>query len=54
MDEKDEYYHEELIRVRSNTDKDIMELRRLMDKIEMTHKENYERIVQKHEIEIGN
>ncbi|XP_050311258.1 protein FAM184A-like isoform X2 [Anthonomus grandis grandis] len=52
LDEKDEYYHDELVEVRSNTDKDIMELRRLMDKIDMTHHENYEKLVLKHEVEL--
>ncbi|CAH1126919.1 unnamed protein product [Ceutorhynchus assimilis] len=52
LDDKDDFYHEELIRVRSNTDKDIMELRRLMDKIDMTHHENYEKLSMRHEEEI--
>lgn len=53
LDQKDEYYHEELIRVRSNTDRDIMELRRLMDKIDMTHHDNYEKLALQHDEEIG-
>ncbi|XP_066150093.1 protein FAM184A-like isoform X2 [Euwallacea fornicatus] len=52
LDQKDEYYHDELIRVRSNTDRDIMELRRLMDKIDMTHHDNYEKLVMQHDEEI--
>ncbi|KAL1505970.1 hypothetical protein ABEB36_005412 [Hypothenemus hampei] len=52
LDQKDEYYHEELVRVRSNTDRDIMELRRLMDKIDMTHHDNYEKLVLQHDDEI--
>ncbi|XP_060524226.1 protein FAM184A-like isoform X2 [Cylas formicarius] len=52
LDEKDEYYHEELIRVRSNTDRDIMELRRLMDKIDMAHHNNYEKLVEQHDSEL--
>ncbi|XP_030758972.1 protein FAM184A isoform X4 [Sitophilus oryzae] len=52
LDEKDEYYHDELISVRSKTDRDIMELRRLMDKIDMTHHDNYDKLVDQHEMEI--
>lgn len=53
MDEKDDYYHEELVTVRSNTDRDIMELRRLMNKIDMTHHDNYEKLALQHEEELG-
>lgn len=35
------------------TDRDIMELRRLMDKIDMTHHDNFEKLVTNHEEEIG-
>ncbi|KAF7285420.1 hypothetical protein GWI33_010669 [Rhynchophorus ferrugineus] len=52
LDEKDEYYHDELISVRTKTDRDIMELRRLMDKIDMTHHDNYDKLVEQHEHEI--
>uniref|UniRef100_A0AAR5P062 Uncharacterized protein n=3 Tax=Dendroctonus ponderosae TaxID=77166 RepID=A0AAR5P062_DENPD len=52
LDEKDDYYHEELITVRSNTDRDIMELRRLMNKIDMTHHDNYEKLALQHEEEL--
>lgn len=52
LDEKDEYYHEELGKVRSNTDRDIMQLRRLMDKIDMAHHDNYEKLQMQHEDEI--
>ncbi|XP_030762020.1 LOW QUALITY PROTEIN: protein FAM184A-like, partial [Sitophilus oryzae] len=52
LDEKDEYYHDELISVRSKTDRDIMELRRLMDKIDMTHHDNYDKLVDQHEMDI--
>ena len=51
--EKDEHYHQEMITQQSNTDRDIMELRRLMDKIDMSHHENFEKLVQSHEEEIG-
>lgn len=52
--EKDEYYREELIRQQTATDRDIIELRRLMDKIDMSHHEKYEKLVLEHENELGN
>lgn len=51
--EKDEYYREELVSQQTNTDRDIMELRRLMDKIDMSHHNKYEKVIQDHESEIG-
>lgn len=51
--EKDEYYREELIRQQTNTDRDIMELRRLMDKIDMSHHNKYEKLMLDHEQELG-
>lgn len=51
--EKDEYYREELVRQQTNTDRDIMELRRLMDKIDMSHHDKYEKLMLDHEQELG-
>lgn len=53
LKDKDAYYHEELVRKQTDTDRDIMELRRVMDKIDMSHHERFEKMVQKHEEEIG-
>lgn len=52
--EKDEYYHEELVKKQTVTDQDILCLRRLMEKIDMTHHEKYEKLVLDHEYELGN
>lgn len=52
MKDKDEYYHEQLERKQTDTDRDIMELRRVMDKIDMSHHERFEKMVQQHEGEI--
>ncbi|XP_023025586.1 uncharacterized protein isoform X3 [Leptinotarsa decemlineata] len=50
--EKDEYYREELVRQQTATDQDILELRRLMDKIDMSHHDKYEKLVSEHDSEI--
>uniref|UniRef100_A0A1Y1KHN1 Protein FAM184A/B N-terminal domain-containing protein n=1 Tax=Photinus pyralis TaxID=7054 RepID=A0A1Y1KHN1_PHOPY len=52
LTEKDEYYKKQIERIQSNTDRDIMELRRVMDKIDMSHHERFEKLVQQHEEEI--
>lgn len=53
MQAKDEHYHNELVKKQTNTDRDILELRRIMDKIDMTHHERFEKLVQEHEDELG-
>lgn len=53
LKEKELSYHEELVRKQTDTDRDIMELRRVMDKIDMSHHERFEKMVQQHEEEIG-
>ncbi|XP_044258105.1 protein FAM184A-like isoform X2 [Tribolium madens] len=50
--QKDEFYRQEMIRTQTNTDRDIMELRRLMDKIDMSHHDRFEKLVQEHEVEL--
>ncbi|XP_015839059.2 protein FAM184A isoform X1 [Tribolium castaneum] len=50
--QKDEFYRQEMIRTQTNTDRDIMELRRLMDKIDMSHHDRFEKLVQEHEAEL--
>lgn len=54
LTEKEEYYQEEIVSSQTKTDRDILELRRLMDKIDMTHHEKYEKLVNEHEEELGN
>ncbi|KAJ8961883.1 hypothetical protein NQ318_021501, partial [Aromia moschata] len=50
--QKDEYYREEIVRQQTTTDRDIMELRRLMDKIDMSHHNKYEKVLLEHETEL--
>ncbi|KAG5888068.1 hypothetical protein JTB14_010043 [Gonioctena quinquepunctata] len=50
--EKDEYYREEMVRQQTATDQDILDLRRLMDKIDMSHHDKYEKLVSEHDSEI--
>lgn len=40
-------------KTQTKTDLDIMDLRRLMDKIDMDHHNKFERLVQQHEDELG-
>lgn len=54
LKEKDEHYHNELVNTQTKTDRDILELRRLMDKIDMIHHDKFEKLVQQHEEELGN
>lgn len=53
LKEKDDYYHKQLDKIQTNTDRDIMELRRVMDKIDMSHHDRFEKLVQQHEDELG-
>lgn len=50
--EKDKFYKEEIVKQQSITDQDIFELRRLMDKLDMSHHDKYEKLVLQHETEI--
>lgn len=43
-----------MVRQQTDTDRDIMELRRLMDKIDMCHHDKYEKLVLEHDSELGN
>ncbi|VEN40206.1 unnamed protein product [Callosobruchus maculatus] len=52
LEEKDEHYREQLIKQQTDTDRDIIELRRLMDKIDMSHHDKYEKLVLEHDREI--
>ncbi|XP_022908515.2 protein FAM184A isoform X2 [Onthophagus taurus] len=45
-------YRSEMEQQQSKTDRDIMELRRVMDKIDMVHHNNFEKMVQVHEDEL--
>nr|CAH7735947.1 unnamed protein product [Callosobruchus chinensis] len=52
LEEKDEHYREQLIKQQTDTDRDIIELRRLMDKIDMSHHDKYEKLVLEHDSEL--
>ncbi|KAF5276036.1 hypothetical protein FQA39_LY00832 [Lamprigera yunnana] len=52
LTEKDDYYQTQLEKAQTNTDRDIMELRRVMDKIDMCHHERFEKLMQQHEDEL--
>lgn len=43
-----------MVKKQTDTDRDIMELRRVMNKIDMSHHERFEKMVQQYEEEIGN
>lgn len=53
IEEKDSYFQEEVERQQSKTDQDILDLRRIMDKIDMNHHERYEKLILDHDKEIG-
>nr|CAD7399318.1 unnamed protein product [Timema poppensis] len=50
--EKDSYYTNELERSQTNADRDILELRRKLDKLDLQYQEQIEKLVDKHEKEI--
>ncbi|CAG9854913.1 unnamed protein product [Phyllotreta striolata] len=52
LDEKDEYYKNEIVKQQSITDQDIFELRRLIDKLDMSHHEKYDKLVTQHESDL--
>ncbi|CAH1237321.1 unnamed protein product [Diabrotica balteata] len=52
LEEKDKFYKDEIVKQQSITDQDIFELRRLMDKLDMSHHDKYEKLTQKHEAEL--
>lgn len=54
LSDKDEHYHNELVNKQTKTDREILKLRRLMDKIDMVHHDKFEKLVQAHEEELGN
>ncbi|KAL3277423.1 hypothetical protein HHI36_012771 [Cryptolaemus montrouzieri] len=54
MNEKECYFQDEIERKQTKTDQDILDLRRLMDKIDMTHHERFEKMVLEHERELEN
>lgn len=53
LQDKDRHYQREMCKVQSKTDLDILELRRIMDKIDMSHHDRFENLVKEHEKEIG-
>lgn len=53
IQEREQYYKDEIVKQQSITDQDIFELRRLMDKLDMSHHDKYEKLAQEHETELG-
>lgn len=53
LQEKEKNYQKEMVNLQTKTDLDVLELRRIMDKIDMTHHDRFENLVKQHEEEIG-
>ena len=52
LKEKGDYYQNQIEKIQTTTDRDILELRRVMDKIDLSHHERFEKLVQEHEEEL--
>lgn len=53
LTEKDSYYHGELEKAQTNADRDIFDLRRKLDKIDLSYQDQMEKLTEKYEKEIG-
>lgn len=53
MASKDEEYQKELERLQTKADRDILELRRSLDKTDMSYHNQIEKLTETHEREIG-
>jgi len=53
LTEKDSYYHGELEKAQTNADRDIFDLRRKLDKIDLSYQDRMEKLTEKYEKEIG-
>ena len=53
LEEKDKYCQQELEKAQTNSDRDIFDLRRKLDKIDLTYQEQMENLNEKHEKEMG-
>lgn len=53
LTEKDSYYHGELEKAQTNADRDIFDLRRKLDKIDLSYQDQLEKLTEKYEKEIG-
>ncbi len=51
--ENEESYRAELLRLQTNSDRDMLELRRKLDKMDLSYQEQLEKKQEKHEEEIG-
>lgn len=52
LTEKDSYYHGELEKAQTNADRDIFDLRRKLDKIDLSYQDQMEKLTEKYEKEI--
>lgn len=53
LTEKDTYYHGELEKAQTNADRDIFDLRRKLDKLDLSYQDQLEKLTEKYEKEIG-
>lgn len=53
LSEKEELYRKELLRLQTNSDRDMLELRRKLDKMDLSYQEQLEKKQELHEQEIG-
>lgn len=53
LEVKEETYRTELLRLQTNSDRDMLELRRKLDKMDLSYQEKLEKKQEKHEQEIG-
>lgn len=53
MTDKDEYYQKEFERIQGKADQDIIDLRRSLDKTDMTYNDQIEKLTENHEREVG-
>lgn len=53
LEQNEEAYEKELEKARTNADRDIFDLRRKLDKVDLSYQEQMEKLVDKHEKDIG-
>ena len=51
--EKERLYREELVKLQTNSDRDMLELRRKLDRMDLRYQEQIEKKQEEHETEIG-
>lgn len=51
--DKEDSYRKELLRLQTNSDRDMLELRRKLDKMDLSYQEQLEKEQEQHEKELG-